>query len=146
MDFKNIPAYKAVLGIILTGVVLIILVFLSAPPDTPYTSYNISDTDDIMTFLSDLGWESDSMTITVQNSVLPVEFDDVFDHYNALQLQQKCDLSKFAGKEITVYTVQITNYGKNNEHVYATVIVHNGTVIGGDIHSAELNGFMHTLK
>lgn len=146
MESRKNYALKASICILLIGILLIIFVFLASKPDSPYSGYSISDQIDVASFLFNLGWETDSKHITSQNSVLPVEFDSVFEEYNKLQIQQGCDLVNYAGKEIIVYTAPILNYGNTTENIFATILVHNRKIIGGDIHSANLNGFMHTLQ
>lgn len=141
MDSKK----KSVILILCLGAFLIITVLFAAPADNPFTEYQIKSPEDIAVFLSDLGWECEIQGITMQTSLLPEQFDKVLSDYNTLQLQQGCDLTKYAGKEITIYTVPVMNYSDTTENIYATIMVHKGRVIGGDIHSAELNGFMHTL-
>lgn len=145
MDLKCNTKNKAALLILIIGIVLILIVIFAAPSNNPYNNYKINSAEDIPEFLSDLGWETDVQNITQQYSMLPEQFDAVFMEYNALQLQQKCDLTKYAGKEIIIFTAPITNYGDSSNNIYATIIIHNGRIIGGDIHSADLNGFMHTL-
>lgn len=146
MDLRKKQSVKACMLIITIGIGLILLIFLASPPSSPYANIQINDENDLVYFLAELGWETDSTNITAQNSILPEEFDAIFEEYNSLQLQQNCDLTAYAGKEITVYTIPIKNYGNTAETVYATVIVHKNTVIGGDIHSAQMDGFMHTLS
>lgn len=136
---------KTAIFILFLGVFLIITVFFAASEDNPFSAYKVNSPDEAAVFLSELGWECDTQGITAQTSMLPEEFDAVLLEYNTLQLQQGCDLTTYAGKEITIYTVPILNYSDISENIYATILVHNGKVIGGDIHSAELNGFMHTL-
>ena len=136
----------ATLFIIIIGLFLIGTVLSVGISDSPFGAYRISTPEEAAAFLEDLGWNPDVQNITVKSSVLPEEFDTVFTEYNTLQIEQKCDLRNYAGKEIIVYTVPILNYSDNTESVYATVIVHNERVIGGDIHSAKMDGFMHTLQ
>lgn len=146
MDVNHKQLYKAFIGIIITGCVLILIVFVVSTPSSPFSSWKIHNSEDIYQFLSDLGWEIDQLNVEIKNSILPKQFDSVFEEYNQLQLQQGCDLKPFAGKEIVIYTIPITNYGNGTQKVYTTLIVHKKQIIGGDIHSAELNGFMHTLQ
>ena len=144
MSFKNNPRQKTVFLILLLGCILILTVHLASPPASPFPS-EINTSEDVITFLNELGWEADFSQLEITQSQLPIEFDGILNEYNALQKQQKCDLMRFAGKEINVYTIPITNYGSNDQTVYATLLVHNKRVIGGDIHSAKMDGFMHTL-
>lgn len=137
---------RSTMLLISAGLVLIIIVYFAAPSPTPYTEHRIETNEDIAKFLLSFGWQADTDHITEKQSCLPNQFDDTFHTYNNLQLQQNCDLTKFSGKEITVYTVPILNYTNTSENVLATIIVHNHRVIGGDIHSAKLDGFMHTFN
>jgi len=136
---------KYAILVLFLGLCLIVTVLLASPSNHPFAEYNVESPDDAARFLAELGWECDINGITAQQSMLPEEFDSVLTDYNTLQLKQGCDLMKYAGKEITIYTAPILNYSDSTENIYATIIVHNHTVIGGDIHSADLNGFMHTL-
>ena len=136
---------KSAIFILLVGILLILTVIFASRTNTPFAEYSINSPEDVVFFLSDLGWECDLNNITTQNSQLPEQFDTVLLEYNTLQLQQGCDLTNYGGKEITVYTVPILNYSNSSENICAPVIVHKSSVIGGDIHSSELNGFMHTL-
>ena len=57
--------------------------------------------------------------------------------------QQGCDLSKYAGKRCKRYTYVIENYPGQAEGVRANILVYKNKVIGGDVCSVELDGFMH---
>jgi hypothetical protein len=73
---------------------------------------------------------------------IPGEFDKVFVGYNELQKQQGLDLSQYKRKDVTRYTYKITNYKDYNGTVYANLLIYRGRVIGGDICSADVNGFV----
>ena len=64
---------------------------------------------------------------------IPEEMSDVFRRYNALQLSQGYDLQNFSGKTVMRYVYEIVNYPEATEKVLATLLVHRGKVIGGDI-------------
>lgn len=97
-------------------------------------------------FLKQYGWKSDSASETEKDTVIPSEFDNVYKAYNSIQTAQGFDLSEYKGEKVKLYSIKINNYPKNSEYVYATLLVKDGAVIGGDIHSTELNGFMHGFK
>lgn len=136
---------KSALFMLLLGILLVITVLLASFNENPFSEYKIDSHEDVSAFLSELGWECEIQEISEQASVLPEQFDTVLSDYNTLQLRQGCDLTKYAGQEIIIYTVPILNYSNSAENIYATIMVHKGRIIGGDIHSADLNGFMHTL-
>lgn len=136
---------KGALYIIILAAVLIGLVMAAGAEPAPFGGSKVNSPQELSEFLQSLGWECDLSQLTEQNAVLPEQFDDTFIAYNAIQLEQGCDLSKFAGKAVVVYTVPLTNYTRSTDTVLATVIVYKGNVIGGDIHAAAMDGFMHSL-
>lgn len=92
-------------------------------------------------FLKGYGWEVDADNVHTQQTVIPKEFSKVYERYNALQLKQGYDLSKYKGEQAIQYTFTVKNY-KDYEHVEAHVLTWGGKIIGGDLCSTELNGFM----
>ena len=146
MDLKTKQLYKYVIGILTLGSILIAVVFIVASPTPPFKEHKIQSTEDITSFMNSIGWEIDTNHVDKKVTLIPDEFNDVFEEYNKLQLTQSCDLSKYKGKSVEIYTIPITNYNSASNDVYATLIVHKKRVIAGDIHSANINGFMHTLR
>lgn len=92
-------------------------------------------------FLKKYGWEVDPNNVHTQQTVIPKEFSEVYERYNAIQLKQGYDLSKYKGEQAVQYTFVVTNY-KDYDFVEAHVLTWGGRVIGGDLCSTELNGFM----
>ncbi len=112
---------------------------------TDVSSYNftkIKTNEDRIDFLSQFGWTVDAMPIEEVNVTIPNEFDKVYVGYNDLQRQQGLDLSKYKNKDIKRYTYKVTNYPDYEGMVYANILVYRGRVIGGDICSADVNGFV----
>ena len=132
--------------IILLSLLLIGLVLTVGNDQGGFSGVSVKSPEDLSAFLTSMGYECNITTLTMQNAVLPEQFDDTFIAYNSIQLQQNCDLSQYAGKEVTVYTVDILNYPTEPDGVLATVIVYKNRVIGGDIHAAAMDGFMVPLK
>jgi uncharacterized membrane-anchored protein YhcB (DUF1043 family) len=98
--------------------------------------------DDIKEFLSAYGWEAAELLDRAEVTI-PAEFDSVYESYNTLQKKQDFDLSKYKRKTVDRYTYKINNYEGYNGTVLADVIVYKNKVIGGDICSADVNGFVH---
>lgn len=146
MDLKQKAVRSNVAKICVIGVILIAIVLAVSHDDSAFPNCTVNSPEDAAEFLVTLGWTPIVQEIQVQSTVLPEQFDEALNQYNELQLQQGCDLRDWAGKEITVYTIPLANYNQSEETVYATVIVCKSAVIGGDIHSAQLDGFMHTLR
>ena len=55
-------------------------------------------------------------------------------------------MSKYKNKQIMRYTFTVTNYPSYEETVYANVLVYRNRVIGGDICSADVSGFVHGFE
>ena len=107
-----------------------------------YHYSKIKTNDDRIAFLQQFGWTVEETPVEEEAVTIPGEFDKVFVSYNELQKQQGLDLSKYKRKDVTRYTYKITNYPDYNGTVYANVLVYRGKVIGGDICSADVNGFV----
>ncbi len=96
-------------------------------------------------FLKSFDWEVEPQPTSVREVVIPEIFDDVYKEYNAIQLKQGFDLSKFAGQRAKRWTYSVRNYPgqEGAEGIQANVLVCDGKIIGGDICSVALDGFMH---
>ena len=94
-------------------------------------------------FLAQYGWEIAAEPSEICEVIIPAEFNEVYQTYNAIQKQQEMDLSRYKGKRVKRWTYQVTNYPDHPENVFANLLISNGKVIGGDISSSELGGFMH---
>ena len=77
---------------------------------------------------------------------IPDEFDRIYTGYNNIQKEQGLDLSKYRKKELTRYTFEVTNYNGYDGKVYANVLVYRNKVVGGDICSADITGFVHGFE
>ena len=96
-------------------------------------------------YLADCGWSVETPALKEETVLIPKQFNAVFETYNALQKQQGFDLSRYAGRELKLYTYKVV--GSNlGENVIATLYVSGGNVVGGDVHSTALDGFMCGLK
>ncbi len=116
-----------------------------------YRYDKVKSADDAARFLAQFGWVVDAGSAETAEVTIPAEFDKIFAGYNELQKSQGLDLSKYKKKAVTRYTFTVTNYkdtdGKPyNGTVYANVLTYRGRVIGGDICSADVNGFIHGFE
>ncbi len=93
-------------------------------------------------YLASLGWETGG-SIEEVSVHIPEEFDDVYENYNSLQLECGFDLKKYRGADCTRYTYQIKNFpGDDSGEVRANILVFDRRIIGGDIMTVRLDGFM----
>lgn len=111
----------------------------------PMGKYNlyVKDNDDRIEFLSQFGWETSSEPTEITTVTIPAEFNSTYEKYNDIQRDQGLDLSKYQEKTCTRYTYQILNYKDDSQGVRANILVLNDKVIGGDVSSVMLNGFIH---
>lgn len=117
-----------------------------ADQEVSYNFEKIKTTADAVTFLTQFGWEVESEPIEVKTVTIPSEFDKVFSAYNELQKELGLNLTKYKGKEVTRYTFSVKNYPDYQGTVYANVLVYRNRVIGGDICSADVSGFVHGFE
>ena len=114
-----------------------------------YRYDKVKSADDAANFLSQFGWVVDAGSAETREVTIPAEFDKVFAGYNELQRSQGLDLSKYKKKTVTRHTFTVTNYAEQvgvEGTVYANVLVYRNRVIGGDICSADVNGFIHGFE
>lgn len=93
-------------------------------------------------FLEGFGWELGEAYLR-ETIRIPAVFDEVYQTYNQIQLDQGFDLQKYAGKEVERYQYIVTNYPNYPEGIRANLLVFEGKIIGGDVCSIALGGFMH---
>ena len=129
--------------------VIYALVSLRSSPAAKSDELNLraSTADERIAFLSQYGWSVTPDPLEVKEVLIPTEFDDTYESYNEIQKTQNgLDLEKYAGERVKRWTYEITNYpGYENTSglIRADILVYDGLVIGGDVCSVELSGFMH---
>ena len=107
---------------------------------------NVTGEEDLLEFISQLGWETDEQPLEVREVVIPEEFDEVYNNYNQIQLSQGYDLEKYAGYRVKRWTFVVRNYPEvspEDDFVRINILVFNNEIIGGDVCSVKLDGFMH---
>lgn len=99
-------------------------------------------------FLSQFGWDFDTEPASVREIMIPAEFDDIYNEYNALQKRQSFDLEKYKGQIVKKWTYNINNYpGFENKtgFVQANLLIYNGNVIASDITVPGKNPKIYTI-
>ena len=105
-----------------------------------------ADESDILAFISGCGWQVDEEPIEIREVVIPEAFDDVYNQYNQIQLKQGYNLEKYAGQRVKRWSYIIRNYPETSpedDYIRINVLVSDDRVIGGDVCSVKLDGFMH---
>lgn len=95
-------------------------------------------------FLESYGWEV-AQTPTCDYVSLPGTFTGEYDEYLALQERCGFTLTDYAGATVLRCTYEVLNYPGAAQYVYADLLTCDGEIIGGDIRSSALDGFMHSL-
>ena len=118
----------------------------SAVPDGEINYSKIRNNEDRINFLKQFGWETSAEATDSEEVTIPAEFDKIFAGYNEIQKRQGLDLTKYKGKDMMRYTYEITNYPGYDGKVMANILVYRGKVVGGDVCSADMNGFIHGFE
>ena len=117
-----------------------------ADAEVKYSYDKVKTPSDAANFLAQFGWEVEGTPVEEKTVTVPAEFDKVFAAYNELQKSQGLNLTKYRGKDVTRYTFAVKNYEGYEGTVWANVLVWRGRVIGGDICSADVSGFVHGFE
>ena len=119
--------------------------YITTGTETEINYSKIKTNEDRIEFLKQFGWNVNERPVEEVEVKIPEKFDKVFTGYNEIQKRQGLDLSKYHGKNVMRYTYEVTNYDGYNGTVYANILVYRNKVIGGDVCSADVKGFMHGL-
>lgn len=144
---KQIRAILIILFIVLTVAVLVFLSKDSENVSKDKSSVNLSAANDSerMSFISQFGWEVSAEPTEIREIIIPEEFDEVYTKYNEIQLSQGFDLNSFKGMRVKKWTYAVKNYAgyEDKDCIRINLLIFDGKVIGGDVCSVELDGFMH---
>lgn len=96
-------------------------------------------------YIARFGLQADPASEEIKEVELPEVFDAVLESYNTLQLSAGCDLREAAGKRCLCCSYDLVGYPGWDGRVIATLYIYRSRVIGGDIHTADVRGFMLPL-
>ncbi len=143
VDLKKI---MLILAGIAAVIVALILIFGGNGEAAATSAPSLATNDGRVQFLESFGWDVTTSPLQSTQVKIPEEMSDVFRRYNTLQLSQGYDLQEYAGKTVMRYVYEISNYPDATEPVLATLLVHKGDVIGGDITDTAPGGKIHGFK
>ena len=106
----------------------------------------VKTNEDRVAYLESFGWTVEPEPLAVEELLIPEEFDETYTQYLELQGSQGFDLTQYCGKRVKRYTYVITNYPTGETGVQAGLLIYKNTVIGGDVISPQLGGFIHSLE
>ncbi len=127
----------------LTVCFLIFLEFLSAQALNGTAS--VTDNAARVAFIKGLGLTPNEEVQEEKQVIIPEKFNNVYLKYNEIQKAAGYDLTDYYGKTVTVYRYMLPQF-RDGTDAYVNLMILDGSVIGGDISSVELNGFMLPLK
>lgn len=144
---------KKILVLCLVAVFAVIggIVYVSKSDTTPVSNIGgiemkASTAEERLLFFSQFGWEINEDPVEVKEVIIPEEFDETYSKYNELQKTQGLDLEPFKNVRVKMWCYEIRNYPgyEDKENIIlGNILVYDGIVIGGDVSSTELDGFMH---
>lgn len=145
VGFKLTKKNTAILAVVLF-IVFFLSLFVGYSHEYKPTksSFLCNNTDDVVTYLKSL--DVDCGELQIDEITVPYEFGEVYSTYNSIQKEQGFDLSEYKGKTLTRYTAKVNNYPDSNGDVFVEVLIYNKLVVGADIYSVSLNGFIVALK
>lgn len=101
--------------------------------------------EDRIAYLQSYGWQVKEEPLAVEELLVPEEFGAEYADYLSLQESQGFDLTRCKGKTVKRYTYEITNYPTGETGVQVSILIYKNTVVGADVLSPALDGFIHGL-
>ncbi len=118
---------------------------VDAVSTAPASPKGVKTNEDRVAYLESYGWQVSPDSIAVEELLIPQEFDETYNQYLALQSGQGFDLTKYQGKRVKRYTYEVTNYPTGETGIQAGLLIYKNTVVGGEVLSSQLGGFIHGL-
>jgi len=143
-DKKKICVVLAVILLAVTSVIVLTKFHNSVPTaECGGVKYTLSagSNEERVSFFSQFGWKVDTEPVEIKDVVIPAKFNDVYLSYNNIQKEQGLDLEPYEGKTCRQWVYSVKNYPQST-NVRATILVLNNRVIGGDLSTTALDGFM----
>ena len=98
-----------------------------------------------LAYINSVGWTVEAEPLEIAEVTIPAQFNEVYTAYNELQKKSGFDLTAQAGEICTQYKYTVTNHSAGSG-VYLCLLVKDGTIVGADVSSAEMGGFMHGIE
>lgn len=106
----------------------------------------VKTNEDRVAYLESYGWQVDPEPVSVEELLIPETFDESYQEYLSLQQSQGFDLTGLCGKRVKRCTYEITNYPTGETGVQISLLIYKNKVVGGEVLSPQLNGFLHGLE
>lgn len=148
----KVSVKKIVAGVLAAGAVVAGIVLLLPTAENAQTTVGevgldskLKTNEQRVALLESYGWQVDPEPRSEREVQIPKTFDDTYQAYNAIQLEQGLDLTPYQGKRATLYTYELTAYPTGEQGVIANLLIRRNRLIAADISSAEADGFVHGI-
>ncbi|WP_297716950.1 DUF4830 domain-containing protein [Intestinimonas sp.] len=118
---------------------------VDAVSPAPASPKGVKTNEDRVAYLESYGWTVSPEPLSVEELLIPEEFDETYTQYLDLQAQQGFDLTQYRGKRVKRYAYAVTNYPSGESGVEAGLLLYKNTVVAGEVLSASLGGFIQGL-
>lgn len=118
----------------------------STPKILKNSEYVVETEKQRVDYLKKRGIVVDEKSCSTADIMIPEKFSDVYKNYNSIQKKQGFNLEEFRGKSVKRYSYKVKNYPNEKQFIRANMLIYENHIIGGDVCSIKLNGFMHELK
>ena len=146
---RQIKLFLLIAFVVVTAISLFVLSRESTDvANNDKSNIKASTESERLSFISQFGWEVEEDPVEVCEVIIPTEFDETYTQYNEIQTKQGFDLKNYSGMRVKRWTYSVKNYPgyENKNYIRLNVLVYEGLVIGGDVSSIELEGFMHGFE
>ena len=130
---------------LLTAAALVVSLLLCAAAGQLNQLPNGATREQRLSYIASLGWELTGEERQEEVS-LPERFTGVYVDYLALQRRSGFDLTPYAGRTLMRCSWQVSNYPGTEDVVLLDLLVCDGRIVGGDLRSTALDGFMTALE
>lgn len=148
----KVSVKKIVAGVLAAGAVVAGIVLLLPAAENAQTTVGevgldskLKTNEQRVALLESYGWQVDPEPRSEREVQIPKTFDDTYQAYNAIQLEQGLDLTPYQGKRATLYAYELTAYPTGEQGVIANLLIRRNRLIAADISSAEDDGFVHGI-
>lgn len=135
-----------IFGAVVAFIVMLVIILSSRQAVSTGADMTVSSNDDRVQFLASFGWEVVTSPAETSQVRIPAESSEVFERYNTLQKAMGYDLAPYAGKTVMRYVYTVKNFPGATEPVYATILICDNRVIGGDITDTSANGKIQSFE
>ena len=133
---------RAVAAVLFMGLVMIGLIFLMGREPESEPLPQLPGNLQRVAYLRSLGWEVEPEPTGQMEVLVPAQFDQLYESYNDIQKAQGFDISRYKGERVMKYTYLVKNYPQEPEGAAANLLVYQGKLIGADLCSLRLGGFL----